>query len=340
METNLNLLYQWGRIHEGALASGHMLRRLGNQARHMDRAIDVSEEPTIIGLLQLWIEWFICLSSPNQKHGVTEKISFSDWSHLTPLLKMLTLGDPEHFGRELTTDDAIEVLLADASIACYAGERLIDYRIPLADSFTQRAKSQFPKNRRATQIRALYFSRNGAPLEAVRSLQPLTRCPRQDSETFGILGGAYKNLWISNRDTKHLREAYQQYSEGARYFQSDYYLRINVAATALWLGERNEARAQAYEALQILRKFGFTGDRGGVSEKSTYWVVATLAEANFLAENYAIAFSLYEQTHALDTTGGRWERTVEQLRLHLEKLATPKENIRFFPIFGKNNQMD
>ena len=68
-------------------------------------------------------------------------------------------------------------------------------------------------------------------------------------------------------------------------------------------------------------------------------MVATLAEANFLAEKYAIAFALYEQACTFDVTGGRWARTIEQLRLHLESLSDPKVTARFAPILsGKTFQ--
>lgn len=328
LETNLNLLYQWGRIDEGSLASGHMLRRLGNQARHMERAIEVSEEPTIIGLLQLWIEWFVSHIRANDKQDTSADASFGDWSSLTPLIRMLTQGDCASIGEKLAFDDTMGVLLADASIACFAGERLIDCRNPLANSFTKQVKTLFPRNRRATQIRALYFSRNGAPGDAVTLLQPISRAIRHDSETFGILGGAYKNLWIKTHDPQYLQKAHQQYVNGTRDFPDDYYLRINVAATALWMGEKHLARAQANEVLLTLTKYGFTGNKGS-QENLSYWVIATLAEANFLAEKYPKTFSLYEQVKALDTTGGRWARTTEQLRLHLEKLGDSKVSERF-----------
>lgn len=329
LDTNLNLLFQWGRIDEGALASGHMLRRLGNQARHLDRAIEVSEEPTIVGLLQLWLEWYTRNFTNVQKHDPAAVVAFGDWSSLTPLLRLLALGKCERIGEEFTSSDTIDVLLADASIAGFAGERLIDCRNPQADEFTKQAKVRFPNERRITQIRALYFSRNGSTGDAVTLLQHMSKFSRHDSETFGILGGAYKNLWTQTQDPQFLQKAHQQYEKGAREFPADYYLRINVAATSLWLGERHQARAQANEALQILANFGFTGNKGDIPKNATYWVVATLAEANLLAEKYPKAFSLYEQACALDITGGRWARTATQLRLHLEKLGDMKLSERF-----------
>lgn len=323
LDVNLNLLYQWGKIDEGSLAVGHMLRRLGNEVRHLERGILVGEEPTIVGLLQIWLEWFVNHFSTHSEGSKGPQVFFPDWSVNVPLLRILTRGNSDEITSKLSSEDAVEVLKSDAAIANFAGERLIDCRSPIADSFTRKVLERFPRSLRTSQIRALYFSRNNNPSQAVYILRPLTKRSRVDSETIGILGGAYKNLWIQTQDADYLKKSHEQYSVGANNFPNDYYLLINVAATALWLGDKHLARGQAYEVVQILSKYGLAGDKQTQIIPS-YWAIATLAEAHFLGEQYPKAASLYRQIRLTDTTGGRWARTAEQLRLHIEKLGDPK----------------
>jgi len=80
LDINLNLLYQWGKIDEGSLAVGHMLRRLGNEVRHLQRSILVSEEPTIVGLLQIWVEWFVNHFATPEDEDKEFHVTFPDWS--------------------------------------------------------------------------------------------------------------------------------------------------------------------------------------------------------------------------------------------------------------------
>ncbi len=325
LEINLNLLSQWGKIDQGTFAIGNMIRRISNQARHMDRAIDTYEEPTIIGLLQLWVEWFLENFSTERKGSIDSGIGAADWSNRTPFIRTLVRGDVKEMELSLAAHKFDQIFQADPTLACFTGERLIDSKSALANDFTKKIKVIFPKSQRVTQIRALYFSRNSNPHQAVYLLKSLTGLTRVDAETFGILGGAYKNIWADSHDHQYLQRSYEQYEKGVHSSPDDYYLRINLAATALWLGDRDTSRAQSNKVLQVLAKFGVAVDDKNQITPS-YWALATIAEANFLAEKYAKAVTLYEQLAKLDSSGGRWIRTAQQLKVHLEKLKD--DNVR------------
>ena len=335
LDLNLDLLYQWGKLSEGSQAVGNSLRRLGNQARHIKRTIDVAEETTIIGLLQLWIEWYFVNFIQREKL-LKDKLFITDWSIQTLPLRLLTIGVSGEINANFITYESTKVLRIDATIACFAGERFIDCNNSLANSFTEQVRLMFPRYHRAAEIRALYCSRNGESEEAVKLLEPLTNWEYVGREAYGILGGAYKNLWMESGNTSFLDNAHQQYMMGARKSPYDYYLLINIAATSFWLGNQELARLMASQVIQILEKFGLSGEKNH-QDNLNYWITATLAEANFLSEKYSEAFVLYEKLHTFDKGKGRWARVSKQLQLHLQRSETLKVKEIFYSLTGKSS---
>ncbi len=90
----------------------------------------------------------------------------------------------------------------------------------------------------------LYFSRSGNLQEALKRLEPLYARYMDDGEMAGVTAGVYKRLWRSDKtDGKRLEQSHRAYRHGwdvSR--QSNAYLGVNAAATALWLGRPEDAR--------------------------------------------------------------------------------------------------
>ncbi|WP_201697763.1 tetratricopeptide repeat-containing protein [Paraburkholderia hiiakae] len=314
---NLDALALTGRIDDGILMCAHAIRRLANEARHLERSIGVDEEATIVALLQIWIEWYL---SAADGAADAHTADWNDWSSRTPVLRTLAFGARDAIIAP-TTNEALTPLLADASTAAFAGERLIDCRTPAAEAFTRAAIDRYPRNRRVVQVRALHFSRTGHIDQAERLLLPIRNGnPRRlDAETVGILGGAYKNKWMHTRNVKHLQSAWQTYGLSFPGAADSYYLTINVAATALWLGKNGEARSKAQATLELLDQRGIAPTLA-LEQHVSYWMTATLAEALLLVGDSWKASMLYSKAKQLDSLGGQWSRTAAHLSLHLDRL--------------------
>lgn len=323
--TNLDMLYLYGEIDQASLASAHSLRRFGNEARHpFNQQIGMEEEPTIVGLLQFVIEWYAC-KFPHGLNEAQENIANIEWPG-NKLLRRLAFGGPDEL---MFSNEDMNCLLNDRCLAGFAGERLIDCKAQLADAFTDKAFKKYRNERRLVEMRALFLSRNGNSRKALafakthlepRLIRNKKKISLPEADPFGILGGAYKNYWIDNFQKDKgisLEEAHKCYSDGSKLCPGNYYLRVNVAATALWLGAVEQAKNQAKK---VLEQFQDHPPHNSLN----YWLAATLAEANFLAGNHDKAHGLYELAKNLDTTGGRWERTRQQLAVHLNMMGQPE----------------
>jgi len=318
VSTSLDILSKHGKIDEGTLSIAHAIRRYGNQVRHLERSIHPDEEGTIIGMLQLWVEWFN--DSIFAIKSSTTDSSTNNWADQASLLRNLAYPTNGELDKLIEPIEQREALLKEAALAEFAAERTIDFRSKYADEFTEKVISKFPRSIRGRQMRALYFSRNENPDGAINLLTKLlnNQYRQPDRETFGILGGAFKNKWIKTGSSDELANAHRYYLQGTINYPKDYYLRINLAATSLWQGEVNESRSHANSALQSLSELGFILNTGDQCDSFDYWIVATIAEANLLAGKTKRAAYLYEQARQIDSSGGRWNRTLQQLALHLK----------------------
>jgi hypothetical protein len=321
---HMDLIGLSGRIDDGYLACGNALRRIGNHARHLDRAITGDEEATIIAMLQLWLESYQIFIN-NDVERCDGNLALKDWSGMTPIVRLLACGGKAELESLIAPDGSVDHhLLTEATMAAFVGERFTDARLPAAQALTAKCMTKFPRDKRVQQIRALFLSRNGRAEEAIMVLKRVLKWKKgQDIETLGILGGAFKNLWLKDGDSGKLAEANRYYTRTPDDRSSSYYLLINAAATALWLGQAEEARAHAFQAIEALKKFGVT-EQWALSSETSYWLVATLAEAQLIWGKVKPAQRLYEHARNIDNMGGRWARTLEQLNIHLRFLPNAR----------------
>jgi hypothetical protein len=322
VNSNLDMLSKHGKIDEGTLSIANAIRRYSNQARHLERTIHINEESTIVGLLQLWIEWFEHSTKLNLGKPDCAGQSGDSWSNKTDLLRKLAYSTAELFDVYFQQEQQ-KALLTEAAIAEFAAERFVNCRSSFADDFTEKIIESFPRSTRAKQMRALYYSRNRNPEGAIIVLTNLAKHNHWlDDEYFGILGGAYKNRWIATGNVLFLNEAHSQYENGVHQFFDNYYLRINFAGVSLWKGDLDSSVAQAKSTLKILSEYGFSLSNSDKCEGYDYYVLATIAEAHLLAGGVESARTFYELAkNKVGEKDGRWMRTAEQLTLHLKYIS-------------------
>lgn len=150
------------------------------------------------------------------------------------------------------------------------------------------------------QRSALALARVGATRRANEILCELERNGHADSETLGILGRTYKDLWEQNAYSAEgewfLRKAADTYIR-AYLSTKDYYPGINAAALTLLCGDRPAAEKLAAEikdtCLAVLN-----------NEKSEYWILATLGEAELILDNRPEAEKWYRA--AFEIGRGKW----------------------------------
>lgn len=326
---HLDLIGMSPRIDDGSLACGNALRRMSNHARHMDRPILAGEEDTVLAMLQLWLEWYWDFIGLHVV-AVDGISALKDWSDMTPTIRKLVRGNKDELQDLVKADGSLdEHLFDEATIAAFVGERLTDARLSAAQAVTRNAVILFKNDKRLRQVRALYLSRNDCAEEAVIELNRVLQWRYgQDNETLGILGGAYKNLWMKSGEESMLLAARRFYTQVPHDGRANYYLLINAAATALWLGNSSDARSYAFQALEALKRFGVT-EQWAMSANSNYWLIATLAEAQLIWGKTKSASDLYKRAKSIDMTEGRWARTWEQLKVHLRFLPNVSAQLIF-----------
>lgn len=142
---------------------------------------------------------------------------------------------------------------------------------------------------RTLQLRALALAKSGNIPEARDLLRQLVGQGENDPETLGILGGRYKDLWKKSQETDRgsLQASYDIYKRS--YEATDNaYVGINLAATALYLGNRAEAAVVSSKLLNALNSSNF----------KDHWDRATYAEAFLLSEKYEDARRWYSKAVA------------------------------------------
>lgn len=152
----------------------------------------------------------------------------------------------------------------------------------------------FPADPRLRQQTALALARTGASRLANEILRVLADEGHRDEETVGLLARTHKDLWADSEDEderhRHLRLAFEHYRD-AYALSSGYWSGINAATMALLLDQRDDADALARrvreQCLSLLAREARRGD--------VYWLLATLAEAALVLENWTEAEERYAE---------------------------------------------
>jgi tetratricopeptide (TPR) repeat protein len=141
---------------------------------------------------------------------------------------------------------------------------------------------------RDEQLRALALAKTrdaGKIAEATGLLESLWDT-HPDAETGGLLGGRYKQQWLSTQAAALLQRSHEVYL-AAFELGHEFYPGINAAATALWLGQADTSRVLATQVLQSLAAVPL-GARD-------VWYHATEGEARLLLGDVVVAKTCYRR---------------------------------------------
>src|SRR5262249_54643038 len=146
-----------------------------------------------------------------------------------------------------------------------------------------------------------------------------------DEETQGILAGVYKRYWQQDpANLTWLTHCHAAYKEGwERSQQTNTYLGINAATTALWLGQSEQASVLAGQVVQLLQeRQRQLAEMNYEPVQLNYWDQATLAEGYLLQRRLPEARAAYKsafQNHASETRNHSVTR--EQARRIVSRLG-------------------
>jgi len=326
----------------------HLLRSLGNDARHAVQPVTAAEVDVAFAVLLRWLQWAFCESPSGPQLPALARAS-RPVDVLLPRDLARLVDDAATTGDEVLarltsgrTDGALlSPLLAAAAAEALLGRKLWDQALTVLRAGLER----FPRDRRLRQLLGLYWSRRGGDERSAEHLHraraelepllPQGGAPATDEDTFGILGGVYKRLaelepaaadeWLSKSAATY-RAGWEQSR------RTNEYLGINTATLAFFRGEDVRALAEPIrdrmEAVEARLRAAGHGPR-----PLTFWDQATWATAELLLRNWAAAGELYRDAFArFPEQVGYIDVTVWQARLILDRTG---ESARAAEILGR-----
>ncbi len=174
-------------------------------------------------------------------------------------------------------------------------------------------------NLRLKQLFALAASKSGNPKLALDFLTTLYLSNADDSETAGILGGIYKELFKKLQDSKYAilsRDTYAKNFSATK----NYYTGINAATMSAIAGKAVQGREIAASVIELIEPTA-----------TSVWEMATLGEAYLLTKNRDRSVEYYIKARQL--AGNDWGKVLSvhsQLWLLNHYVPVPKEVLRIF----------
>lgn len=197
-----------------------------------------------------------------------------------------------------------------ANVPHVAAERLLG--MGAADAALQ-VLGKIPHQPRAIQLRALAHSLLGEHDKA----HGLIAMQAPSAESGGIAGGIYKRKYFDTGKRAWLLGAFEEY-ERTYQAEPDPYPGINVAATALWLGQHDLSCTRAAEVRKLLEAKPVA--------KRDHWHWATLGEAAMLSGDMISALNFYEKAVALEPGHSRDIAVMRrQARQNLDALKVARD---------------
>jgi tetratricopeptide (TPR) repeat protein len=310
------------------------LRGLGNTARHALKRVDVHHAEQGYAIALRGMHWYFCEfpSGPGLKSLSVHNHPLDTLlpSYLAALLTQLESADLDEQGflDRLGLDQKQSPLFLAPLFPAILAERLLDsQRTDEAQRVLTAALDRFPDEVRLRQLQGLLWSRVGELDQACDLLEAIEATDSAaDEETQGILAGAYKRrAEVEPRRRDEWRKASQErYVRGWQQSrETNTYLGINAAATALWLGQPGQAAriAESIRDLLEARRLSLARMGGGTGRFLNCWDQLTLAEAYLLLGDWDAARQHYgearerfpKQTGALDVAREQAKKDLEAL---------------------------
>lgn len=331
----------------------HQLRTLGNDNRHVKRAIGNQDAELAFAILLRWLHWYFCEHLPGdrrlptlliQRNQALDSLLSDEVADLMERMDRAEEVDSD-FVNTLQLDNPNSLFLMTPILPAVLIEALIGRkRFEEADRVLKAARREFPKALRLAQLQGLYHSRLGRTTDNVHELERARRILEEvptvdsaaDEETLGMLAGVLKELSDrKNNDVPLLKKSQQTYQRGwERSRERNNYLGINAATTALWLDD-SKAAAQIgsrvrTNLLEIQKQLAEAED-GPYS--LSFWDRMTLGEALLLAGEFDEAGRIYRTAFAeFAANVGDIEVARKQARKVLDRL---KQGDRAAEILGQ-----
>lgn len=290
--SNLDALQQYDLIGFTTRCWAHVLRRLGNEVRHVSRFIGIRDGELALAFVERVMDWYFCRfpfgrripsltrdgSPPGlcADFGLREATSMFDRPDFDPAAVsagVLAGGSRPPF--------------ESAAHCSVLAEVLLDRGLPgEAESVLAHARRAYPEDLRLAQLEGLTHSRKGDLDAALGVLEPWFRRFSDDDEMAGIMAGVFKRVGQARpEDGRWLKRSHHTYLAGWKRSKTrNAYLGINAASTALWLGRCEESRELAREVRECLvsRRDALEANPHGLHLARNYWDQVTLAEAELL----------------------------------------------------------
>lgn len=339
MAQNLNLLHQYCALSLPMKRWLDRLRELGNDARHAGRLLTKDDADLAFVILLRWLHWYFCeypwgdFRSALTVHNQPLEMLLP--GEVARLIERLDRTDgTEDFLNSLRLDERDSLVMLTPVVPAVLAEILLGRgKLEEAYQVLRSARERFDRDLRLRQLEALYWSRRGSAEgvaghlhKARQALETLrSEGSPADEETHGILGGIYKRLSeLDDAEPSWLRRCHEEYRRGWELSQqTNNYLGINAASTALWLGQKeaaNHLAAEVRQSLDALREALPTSE--GAPRTLTYWDQVTLAEACLLLGDLERTRALYTEAFArFPEKVAEIEVTRKQARRILENLG-------------------
>jgi tetratricopeptide (TPR) repeat protein len=245
---NLNKLRESGHISSKVYFAADLLRRFGNEVRHVQVPLGANDHWIALSALRIFVEWYLkeFEKGPNIK-DIEKKLPKTKFDNELGLILPegnLNKNSLEHFVRSKKMPPLLRIILMERGIDLEEyGQVFL-----LINSFKKLHKGQH--RFRLRQLEALALSRSGQYEKAIKLF---SSHPRKfwDHETSGIVAGAHKRKWLKSGSKEHLNSAYENYLESWKKNQN-IYTGINAASCARWLKNKDIAIDLAREVLNFI----------------------------------------------------------------------------------------
>ncbi len=172
---------------------------------------------------------------------------------------------------------------------------------------------------RLTQLHALALSKSGTPEAGRDILEPLLASHPENSETAGILGSIYKELFKKNQQTTFALQSRDTYLENFTK-TNNYYTGINAASMSAILMQTRKSREIAAAVITIIHP-----------DTTDFWELATLGEAWLLNKNKDKSLDYYVKARkSAGTDWGKITSVYHQLWLLNHYVAVAKDVLKMF----------
>ncbi len=188
-----------------------------------------------------------------------------------------------------------------------------------AHNLASELRLEFPENLRITQLLVIALNRLGQSQTAIKIILEKVRQGIKDSETLGLLGRTYKDLYKQTGDRKYLKKSAESYFKGY-FLNKEYYPAINAAGLFLLLNQKSKAAKIAREVIDQIGK------------PTDYWSTSTLGEANLILGQHEIAFDYFKQAIINNPKQfGKFQSTYAQLQFFSKAVKIPEKILTQFP---------